>query len=66
MKKVYPSTTYSSLICRGCSKKKIKANLVHKKCILGNADPHSLLCYSCYNRIILQPRRENSYEKPAI
>jgi len=60
MKKPYPNTTFSNLSCPtiGCGRM-IKANLVHKKCVIGNRNPHDLICYSCYDSIILQPRREN-------
>ena len=60
MKKVYKNTVLSNLTCPVCRKKKIKANLVQKKVILGDRDPHSLICYSCYDTTILQPRRDNA------
>ena len=65
MKKPYNNTIFSNLKCGGCGKRRIKANLVHKKCILGETNPHDLICYSCYDATILQPRRENRYDNKA-
>ncbi len=56
MKKPFKNTEFSDRICatRGCDAS-IKKNVVAK---LGHRP--ALVCYECYDRVILQPKRDNA------